>query len=129
MQSPISTGTRDLLKRLSESVMLDTVVIQRPGERVTRPGGGWAYGEPTEVVTQGKVGPLSKSSVERLQADIVKYAGMEELRIPLGVPVESDDTVVVQSARHGTTRAYTIEALVPLDTFSVNQTLILKSVS
>lgn len=128
MASPISTGTLNLLKGLSESVMLDTVTLRRQGARITKPAGGWEYGAATDIVTQGKIGPVSKTAIERLQADNVKYSGMEELRIPLGVPASDDDSVVVQSARHSTTRTYTIEAVVPLDTFSVSQSLILKAV-
>lgn len=129
MQSPISQGTLNLFQGLAQSVMLDTVIIEHQGARVSRPGGGWAFEEGTETTTVGKIGPLSDSAIERLQQDQIQYAGMEELRIPKDVVVSSSDTLTVQSARHGTTQAYTIEAVVPKSTFGVQQSLIVKAVS
>jgi hypothetical protein len=127
--SVISESTRQLLRRIAEGVMLDTVTLKHKGARIDKPGGGWEYAPGAETVTIGYIGPVSKSAIERLQADRLEYTGLEELRIPLGVTVSSEDRVTVLSANHGTTRSYTIEAVVPLDTMAVRQPLIVKAVA
>lgn len=113
----------------AEGEMLDAVEITSPGTRVDLPGGGWEYGDGASITTVGRIGPLSKSSIEVLQADRLEYAGLEELRVPKDTAVSGEDAVAVTSARHGGTRQYTVEAVVPLKSHDVQRTVILKAVA
>lgn len=111
--------------------MLDTVYISGPTTRtrVDLPGGGWEYtegaGMPTATI--GMIGPLSKASIERLQADRLEYAGLEQLEVPMEVTVRKEDDLYVTSARHGTTQEYSVSGVTPLGTYSVSRVVIVKA--
>jgi hypothetical protein len=130
--SVISAGTLALLKRIKEEAMLDTVYISGPSTRtrVDLPGGAWEYtegaGEPTATV--GMIGPLSKASIERLQADRLEYLGLEQLEVPMEVEVRNEDALYITSARHGTTQEYSVEGVTPLGTYSVSRVVIVKAI-
>lgn len=127
----ISAGTMRMLEGISASAMLDSVYISGPSTRtrVDLPGGGWEYvegaGEP--VATIGMIGPLSTETIERLQADRLEYAGLEQLEVPMDAVVGGDDTLYVTSARHGTTKEYSVEGVAPLGTYSVSRVVIVKA--
>jgi hypothetical protein len=126
--SIISASTLKILKDIAEGAMLDTVTITNPGGTELLPGGGWLNEEENEVVTKGRVGPLSKTAIERFQAERREYAGREQLEVPMDTVVGQQSRVSIASERHGGTREYTVEGVTPLGTYSVSRILIVKAV-
>lgn len=115
------------LQRTTESGMPDTVFIERPGADVEDEGGGRTEGPPTTTATVGRIGAMdSGTAQERERAGQVVQDGTEKLVVPMNTDVRGTDRVVVTSARHGTTTRYTVEQVVPLGTYSVHRTLIVK---
>jgi hypothetical protein len=127
MAAPVGISTLNTLQAIMEGAMLDTVTITNPGTRVDLPNGAWKYEGETTVVTTGMIGPLSKNAIERFQADRVEYAGLEQLDVPRDTVVGRQSKVSVLSARHGTTRHYTVEGVTPLGTYDVNRSLVVKA--
>jgi hypothetical protein len=129
---PISASVLNQLQALNEASMLDAVVISGPSTRtrVDLPGGEWRYEEGTgdKVTTIGKIGPLSKEAVERLEAGGIEYVGLEQLSIPKNVQVTGSDTLQVTSARHGIVTQYKVEGVTPKGTYAVSQIVIVRAV-
>ncbi len=112
-----------------KGAMLDTVEIVSKGTRVTLPGGGWRFDPGATVTTIGMIGPLSKTAIEMFTADRVEYKGLEQIDVPKDTVVSSTAAINFTSARHGTTRKFTIEGVTPLDTYAVSRSLIVKAVA
>lgn len=129
MSSVISPSTLTLLRRIKEDAMLDTVTVETEGDTVILPSGGWTYTEGGAVTTKGMIGPLSKTAIERFQAERLEYTGLEQLDVPLSAEIDGVDKVTVLSARHGTTRQYTVEGVTPLSTYAVSRTAIVKAIT
>jgi hypothetical protein len=124
--SIIDSGTLAELQAIAEGVMLDTVTLQRPGERTALPGGGSTFAPGAIVHTAGRVGPLSKSTVEAVSADQLRQEGVEQLSVPLGTEVQGDETATLVSARHGTTTVYDVVGVVPAGTYAVERKLLVR---
>jgi hypothetical protein len=123
----IFAGVVPELQAFAEGEMLDTVTIRRKGARTATALGGSSYGADTETQTVGRIGPLTKSTVERLSGGQMRQEGLEELHLPRATDMRSADTVVVTSERHATTQAYTVEGLVPLATFAVDRVALVRA--
>jgi hypothetical protein len=126
--SVVSDSTLALLRRIKEEAMLDTVEIHRAGERVDKPSGGYEYLEGVTVETSGMIVSLSKTTADKLQADQLKPGAYEQLEVPVDTVIGSEDTVTVTSARHGTVTLYSIEGVIPLETYSVSRVAIVTPV-
>lgn len=116
------------MRRFSEAEMPDTVTIRSYGPPTLDEGGGQVPGTPTETETVGRIAPLSSLALESERAGQLAQDAVEVLHVPLTAVVGGTDTIVVESARHLTTREYTVEELVPRGTFSVDQKILVKPV-
>jgi hypothetical protein len=122
----IFTGVAPQLQRLSEGEMPDTVTIHTPGAATANAGGAMVPGSPTDSTTKGRIQPLDLKDLEGIVGGETRTEGWQALFIPRAVAVVGSDTVTVVSARHGTTTDYTIEQVVPLQSFGVHRKLVVR---
>lgn len=120
------TGVAAEMRRFSEAEMPDTVTIRSYAAPTVGEGGGQVPGAPTETGTNGRIAPLSSLSPETERMGQLAQDGVEVLHVPLTASVGGSDRIVVESARHGTTTEYTVEGVMPLGSFAVDRTVLVK---
>lgn len=111
---------------LTEGEMPDTVTIHRPGAPTANEYGAMVPGADTDTVTKGRISQVGGTDHESDIAGEQRMQGWQSLTVPLAASVLVSDTVTVVSARHGTTKVYTIEELVPASSFAVHRKLIVR---
>ena len=123
----VIAGVLPRMRSLSEGEMLDAVTIHTPGGGTFNEYGAQVAGAASDVATVGRVSPLDANDLEAARAGELRIEGLERLTLPLETPVTGAATVTVVSARHGTSKTYDVEGVVPLSTFSVHQKVLMRS--
>lgn len=122
----IIAGVLPKLQGISEGEMLDAVTIHRPGAATSNEYGAMVPGAASNVSTTGRISPVDATDLEAVSGGEIRQEGLEKLTVPRATDVRGSDTVTVVSARHGTTKHYTVEGVLPLSTFSVHRKVLVR---
>jgi hypothetical protein len=114
------------IQTISEGEMLDAVTVHTAGAVSQDTYGGKVVAAGSDVTTVGRISPLDANDLEQIVEGERRQPGLMRLTLPRATTITADATVTVVSARHGTTRTYSVESVLPLSTFGVDRKVIVK---
>lgn len=121
------SGVLPQVQAISEDEMLDTVTIRTSGAVTANSHGAMVPGTETVSTTKGRITALNANDVEHAVTGTLRLEGLEKLTVPLTAAITGKDTVKVVSARHRTTREYTVEGVLPASTFAVHRKVLVRA--